>query len=82
MRSRDELKKVWAKDVGKVLVGRTIKAVRYMTDDEMSNLGWNSSAVVLELDNGMLLYPSKDDEGNNAGALFTTDKKMPTIPVI
>lgn len=72
----------WTKDVSALLVGRTIKSVRYMDMKEKDDLGWMSRAVVLELDNGLLLYPSQDDEGNDAGAIFTTSKKLPTIPVI
>jgi hypothetical protein len=34
------------------------------------------------LDNGEMLYPSSDDEGNGAGALHTTIDELPIIPVI
>ena len=37
---------------------------------------------VMQLDDGNLVYPSQDDEGNGAGALFTNDKKNPTLPVL
>lgn len=73
----------WTKDAAKLLVGRKIVNVRYLTDEEQNEeLGWGSKSIVLELDNGLLLYPSADDEGNDAGALFTSDEKLPTIPVI
>lgn len=65
-----------------VLVGRKIKSVRYLSAEEAENLGWYSRSVVIELDNGTLIWPSSDDEGNNAGALFTTDQRADTIPVI
>jgi hypothetical protein len=38
--------------------------------------------VVLTLDDGTQLYPAADDEGNNAGALFTTLADLDTIPVV
>ena len=72
----------WLHDLRPILVGRTIKAIRYLTDDEVDELGWNSAAIVMELDDGTQLWPSRDDEGNDAGALFTTNEDMPTIPVI
>jgi hypothetical protein len=56
------------------LVGRKIVKVRYMTKEEMSEWGWYHSPLILELDDGTLLYPSRDDEGNDAGALFGQDE--------
>ena len=44
--------------------------------------GVAGDSVVIELDNGVLVWPSSDDEGNDAGALFTTDKRVDTLPVI
>jgi hypothetical protein len=72
----------WAVKCNKVLKGRTITSVRYMTDDEMNSLGWYSKAIVIQLDDGNLIFPSADDEGNDAGALFTNHEDLPTIPVI
>jgi hypothetical protein len=72
----------WEKKAAQVLVGRTIKAVRYLYPEEVENLGWYSRSVVFELDNGTLVWPSADDEGNDAGALFTTDGRADTLPVI
>jgi hypothetical protein len=55
----------------KLLVGRTIKQVRKMTAKELEAEGWEGDhALVIELDNGTLVYPSRDDEGNGPGALF------------
>ena len=41
-------------------------------------MGWDYQPLELFLDNGTILTPSMDDEGNNAGALFTNikNKKM------
>lgn len=43
---------------------------------------WGGRAVVLELDNGLLVYPACDPEGNGPGALFTTDPADGVIPPI
>ena len=62
----------WTKQAEQVLLGRTIVKVRYMTEAECNEQIWSHRAIVLELDNGVLVYPSRDDEGNDAGALLTS----------
>lgn len=80
--NRNQLKKQWLARVAPALKGRTIANVRYTTDAEMRQMMWGQAAVVLVLDDGTELWPSRDDEGNNAGALFTTIQGLETIPVI
>ena len=74
--------KEWGDKVAKELVGRAIVAVRYLTVEEREELGWSWRSIVIQLDDGTLLWPSQDDEGNGAGALFTTLKHLPTVPVV
>jgi hypothetical protein len=64
-----QLKSEWTKRL-QPLVGRKIRGVRYLTDGETADLGWQQSAVVIELDDATLLFPQADDEGNGPGALF------------
>lgn len=52
------------------LVGRCIVAVRPMTKAELAREGWGEACLAVALDDGTLLYPSKDYEGNAPGALF------------
>lgn len=56
------------------LVGRTIKAVREMTETEVENMGWyqggGSVPVVFTLDDGSLMVPSQDPEGNGPGHIY------------
>ncbi len=73
---------VWITRTASALVGRTITAVRYLSTEEANDLGWYSRCVVLILDDGTQLYPAADDEGNNAGALFTTLADLDIIPVV
>jgi hypothetical protein len=70
----------WANIASDQLLGRRIVGVRYMTIPEMQVYFWQSRALVLELDDGNLIFPAADDEGNDAGVLFTTNKKNPVIP--
>lgn len=72
----------WTRAAQETLVGRKIVAARYMGTDEAARLGWYARAVIFELDNGVLVFPSMDDEGNGAGALFTTDPNHDTLPVL
>lgn len=79
-----DLREVWAERL-KPLEGLRIKRVRYMTDAEQRATGWYKAAVILELGDGTLLFPSR--EGNDAGALFIqqgrTTKDIPdAAPVI
>lgn len=72
----------WEKIANDQLKGRKIVECRYLSDEEMENLGWYRKAVVIQLDDGNLIWPSADDEGNNAGALFTNNEQQPVLPVI
>jgi hypothetical protein len=78
----EQLKKQWSDEVSEKLVGREIIGVRYMTQEEIEDCCWFNAAVILKLDDGTLLYPQSDDEGNNAGSIATTNKDLPVIPVI
>ena len=59
--------------------GRKIIKVREMTQPELNAEYWDNGmsdpVVVLELDDGSKLFPSRDYEGNGGGALFGTDKE-------
>jgi hypothetical protein len=78
----EQCKARWAKAF-QPLVGRRIAAVRWLGDDEVEELGWTEAPIALQLDDGTLLWPSQDDEGNGAGALFVQGEKLPEVaPVI
>ena len=64
----------WVNAAEKVLLGKTIVKCRYMTQAEQQDLGWRHRPLVLALHDGNLLYASRDDEGNDAGALFMTEE--------
>jgi hypothetical protein len=82
MRNTKELKKKWSAAISKILVGKTIKSIRYLTDQEQEQFDWLDSAVVIIFTDGSWIIPMSDDEGNNAGAIQTSDPKLETIPVI
>lgn len=72
----------WNYEAGKFLKGKTIKTIRYMTEQEQEDHMWSHRALIIFFTDGSYIYPSADDEGNDAGALFTSDDELPTIPVI
>jgi hypothetical protein len=74
--------KKWEKDIRPVLKGKTIANVRYMTEKEMEGLGWYSKALVIIFTDGTYMFPSADEEGNDAGVLFTNIKELDIIPKI
>lgn len=72
----------WNKVAAKLLVGRKVKAVSYLTKKEAEEMGWSKRPLVIEFDNGLQIFPMQDDEGNDGGALATSDKKDSTLPVL
>lgn len=80
--AKDETEKRWTKIASDQLLGKKIVKVRYLTEAEMEAMGWYSRCVVMQLDDGNLIFPSRDDEGNDAGSLFTNDKDNSVLPVI
>jgi len=59
-------------DTRVAFIGRRIVEVRAMSARELEAEGWppDETVPVLVLDNGAILFPSRDEEGNGPGALF------------
>ena len=80
-----DIKNTWKKKAESLLLGRKIVSVDFLDLQETEALGWVNSSVVITLDNGTIIYPSRDDEGNDAGAIHyikkgDEDYVIPTIP--
>ena len=70
----------WQDLANKHLVGRTIVKTEWLKPTEAKRImGWDQQPLELFLDNGTILTPSRDDEGNDAGALFTNIKNKEMI---
>ncbi len=78
----EDLDKKWNGIARTLLVGRRIVKVAYMTREEADGLGWTRRSLMILLDDGTTIYPSSDDEGNNGGAVYTSDKRNPVLPVL
>jgi hypothetical protein len=69
-KNKKEQSKHWNGYGKRHLVGRKIESVRWLSEEECEGMGWHSRPIALHLDDGTIIFPSKDDEGNNGGALF------------
>lgn len=72
----------WEADIKNLLRGKTIKTVRYMSEEEAAEYDWHSRPLAIFFTDGTFIFPMMDDEGNNGGALATSDEKLPVIPVM
>ena len=79
--SKETIKR-WNKIAHNKLVGRKIVNVHYMSDEDMKELDWYSRPLLIHLDDGNIIFPSMDDEGNNGGALFCNDEDEPILPTL
>ena len=67
--------------LNKHMVGQKITEVRWLTKEEAEECGWTYQPIQITLENGVLLIPMSDDEGNEAGAMATNLKELDTIYV-
>jgi len=75
-------RKYWTDKAAKTLEGRTIVKIEYMPEKEVKDMMWYATPIVIHLDDGGMLIPSMDDEGNDGGAIFTNYEELACIPVI
>jgi len=80
----NKIERTWTDYAKDRLVGKKIKGVRYLTNEEAEGLDWYSRPIVIELNDGSLILPSRDDEGNDGGAMFGQSNQGDdwTFPVI
>ena len=72
----------WQSKVNKHLIGKKIVKVEWLDPKEADRLfGWDYQPCEIHLDDGTILTPSQDDEGNNAGSIFTNIQDLRCIPV-
>ena len=67
--NKEEIEKNWTDKATKALVGKKIVKVQYMTVDNSKEFDWNQRPLLLTLDDGSVIFPQSDDEGNDGGAL-------------
>jgi hypothetical protein len=72
----------WEQIARQLLLNKKIVDVRYLTKEEAEDLGWDERVVAFQTEDGLWFFPSRDDEGNGGGALFTSDDKESCLPVM
>lgn len=78
-----DIREHWGNLASNFLVGKTIRRVRYLNDREKEDIGWNKSGLVIEFTDGHWVLAMSDDEGNEAGSLWTSSQsKLNVIPTI
>ena len=78
-----EIREHWGNLASNFLVGKTIRRVRYLNDQEREDIAWEKSALIIEFTDGHWIVPMRDDEGNDAGSLWTSSQsKLNVIPTI
>jgi len=78
----DDLRKNWTERATKEFKGKKVKSIEWLTKDEVKQSGWFHAAPVIMFEDGSYMVAQMDDEGNDAGALATSSKTMPILPVI
>ena len=80
LRTKQDVLTHWTQKAKELLENRTIVEVRYLTDEEMKQMGWYKRPICFGLDNGEYCILSCDDEGNDGGVLFYgKDGVLPTL---
>ena len=89
----DKNEQRWTDIAHKMLVGRRVAKVKYMTKVEAQELGWHCRPLMIQLnpmdepdpdadEESVILIPMRDDEGNDGGAFATSDEKNGALPVL
>lgn len=81
-----EIEAHWTNFAKEKLVGRKIVDVMYLKGTEASDLMWDERPIILELDDGTVLFPLRDSEGNGPGTISGADAagsnlRFPALPV-
>jgi hypothetical protein len=74
LENKQEREKYWNDKAKDLLVGKTIKSVRYLTSEECEENMWNKRGLVITLNDGTEIIPGSDDEFNDTGVLHYQKK--------
>ena len=79
---KEDILNHWGKKVESFLKGKTIIKARYITEKEKKYFYWSKKSLILFFEDGEYICFSQDDEGNDAGSVFTNIKNYEVIPTI
>ena len=72
----------WTNKIADGLVGKKIVKVEYLPKKYMEEWMWDKRPITIHLEDGTILIPQMDDEGNDGGAIWTNVNDVGVIPVI
>jgi len=74
----------WQDRAIRLLQGRTIDKVTYITKEEANKRKWASRGLILTLSDGAEVTILSDDEGSNSGSVFyyMDEENLGVIPTI
>ena len=81
MSKLNQSNKFMVKDLTQMLKGRKVEEIRWFSNKECLDAGWNHRPVEIILEGGISFVPMADDEGNNGGAISTNIPCMETLYV-
>ena len=67
---------LWEKKARKLFEGKKIVSVRYMTEQEAEENDIDARPLCFKLDDGTIVIPLSDDEGNNGGSFQLIKKEQ------
>jgi hypothetical protein len=71
----------WERRARRAMQGARIVDVCHLSPGQARDvLRWSLRPPVLVLDNGLALFPARDAEGNDGGALHTTHPRLAILP--
>ena len=79
IKKTDSIRTTWTKTAENMLLGRKIVKVEYIPVHETDDMMWDYQPISFLLDNGNWVYPMRDDEGNDGGALKVGKDMLPVL---
>ena len=70
----------WDKKANELLKGKIIKECRYLTKEEANEMDWYNRPVAIIFTDGTFMFPMRDDEGNDGGAMAVGESEV--LPVL
>ena len=67
-------RELWEEKARKLFEGKKIISVRYMTEKEAEENDMDARPLCFKLNDGTIVIPLSDDEGNNGGSFQTINK--------
>lgn len=78
----DKYEKHWTQIAKTLLLNKTITEVRYMSDEEVEELGIDNKPIQFKTSDGHWFTAMGDDEGNGGGSLHTNHSEHSKYSVI